>query len=125
MMYWMRATTHRKIGAVGRDDILGSRPASIHKKVRATLDKEALKYVDQFAAVFHQTTVGASNYSQKAELIDTLMQGIEDHRATFITYHSLQATEPVTYYIYPYGLTYHRGSLYLVGHAPQQDAIRH
>ena len=84
------------------------------------MGKEALKYVDQFASVFHQTMVGASDYSQKAELIDTLMQGIEDCRAMFITYQSLRATEPVTYDIYPFGLTYHRGSLYLVGHEPRQ-----
>jgi proteasome accessory factor B len=85
------------------------------KKIRSTLGKEALKYVDQFAAVFHQTAVGASDYSQKADLIDTLMQGIEDRRATFITYQSLHATEAVTYDVYPLGVTYHRGSLYLVG----------
>ncbi len=95
------------------------------KKIRATLGKEALKYVDQFAAMFHRTMVGAGDYSQKADLIDDLMVAIEDHRAVFITYQSLRATEPVTYDIYPYGLTYHRGSLYLVGHAPQHDAIRH
>jgi len=43
----------------------------------------------------------------------------------FLTYQSLRATEPVTYDIYPYGLTYHRGSLYLVGRAPEHDDIRH
>lgn len=69
--------------------------------------------------------VGANDYSQKAQLIDELMQSIEDRRAMFITYRSLRATEPVTYDIYPYGLTYHCGSLYLIGHAPQHDAIRH
>jgi len=95
------------------------------KKIRATLGNEALKYVEQFTGVFHQTIVGASNYSQKADLIDNLMVAIEDRRAAFITYQSLRATEPVTYDIYPYGLTYHRGSLYLVGRAPQHDTIRH
>ena len=95
------------------------------RKIRSSLGKGALKYVDQFASVFHQTTVGASDYSQKADLVDMLMQGIEERRAMFITYRSLRATEPVTYDIYPYGLTYHRGSLYLVGHAPDHDAIRH
>ena len=95
------------------------------KKIRASLGKEALKYVDQFGAMFHQTMVGISDYSKKAELIDELMVGIEDRRAVFITYQSLQATEPVTYDIYPYGLTYHRGSLYLIGRAPQHDEIRH
>ena len=95
------------------------------KKIRSTLGAEALKYIDRFAAIFHQTTVGASDYSEKADLIDTLMRTIEERRVTFITYQSLQATEPVTYDIHPFGLTYHRGSLYLVGHAPEHDSVRH
>lgn len=95
------------------------------KKIRASLGPKALKYVEQFATMFHQTMVGVSDYSKKADLIDELMVGIEDKRAVFITYQSLQATEPVTYDVYPYGLTYHRGSLYLVGWAPGQDDIRH
>jgi predicted DNA-binding transcriptional regulator YafY len=85
------------------------------KKIRATLGDSTLKYIEKFAPLFHKTMVGVSDYSQKAELIDQLMLGIEDHRAVFITYQSLQATEPVTYDIYPYGLAYHRGSLYLIG----------
>ena len=58
------------------------------RKIRSMLGKEALRYVEQFATVFHQTSAGASDYSEKAELIDTLMQGIEDRRAMFITYRS-------------------------------------
>jgi proteasome accessory factor B len=50
---------------------------------------------------------------------------IEDRRATFITYQSLHATEPVSYDVYPLGLVWHRASLYLVGHAPHHNAIRH
>lgn len=95
------------------------------RKIRASLGKGALKYVDHFASMFHQTMVGISDYSQKADLIDDLMVAIEERRAVFITYQSLRATEAVTYDIYPYGLTYHRGSLYLVGRAPEHDAIRH
>ena len=95
------------------------------KKIRATLGKEALKYAEQFRTVFHQTTVGVSDYSKKADLIDELMVGIEDRKAVFLTYQSMQATEPVTYDVYPYGLTYHRGSLYLIGRAPRHNEIRH
>ena len=51
--------------------------------------------------MFHQTMVGAGDYSKKADVIDELMVGIEDRRAVFITYQSLQATEAVTYDIYP------------------------
>jgi len=95
------------------------------KKIRASLGTDALKYAERFGGMFHQTTVGASDYSKKADLIDELMRGIEDRQAVFLTYQSLRATEPVTYDIYPYGLTYHRGSLYLVGRAPEHDEIRH
>jgi proteasome accessory factor B len=95
------------------------------KKIRATLGVEALKYIDQFGTMFHQTMVGATDYTKKAELIDELMVGIEDRKAVFITYQSLQATEPVTYDIYPYGLVYHRGALYLVGRSPQRNEICH
>jgi len=95
------------------------------RKIRATLGPGALKYIERFGGMFHQTMVGAGDYSKKAEIIDQLMLGIEDCRAVFITYQSLQATEPVTYDIYPFGLSYHRGSLYLVGWAPQHAEIRH
>ena len=95
------------------------------KKIRAALGTEALKYVERFGHLFHQTMVGVSDYSKKADLIDELMIGIEDRKAVFVTYQSLQATEPVTYDIYPYGLAYHRGSLYLVGWSPDHKEIRH
>jgi len=73
------------------------------RKIKATLSPGALKYVERFGRMFHQTMVGAGDYSKKAEIIDQLMLGIEDSRAVFITYQSLQATEPVTYDIYPTG----------------------
>ncbi|MEN6495747.1 MAG: transcriptional regulator [Thermoguttaceae bacterium] len=95
------------------------------KKIRSALGDRALKYADRFTPLFHQTTIGTSNYAAKGELIDRLMVGIEDRRAVFITYQSLRATEPVSYDIYPYGLAYHHGSLYLVGWSTDHAAIRH
>lgn len=95
------------------------------RKIRAVLGAQALKYMEGCAEFFHQTQVGAGDYSQKADLIDALMLGIEESKAVFITYHSLQSTEPTTYDVHPYGLVYHRGSLYLVGLAVQDGQIRH
>jgi proteasome accessory factor B len=95
------------------------------KKIRVTLGAEALKFVEKFGRVFYQTMVGTSDYSKKAEIIDQLVLGIEDRRAVFITYQSLQATEAVTYDIFPYGLVYHRGALYVVGWGRDQNEIRH
>jgi len=95
------------------------------RKVRAVLSAQALKYLDKFAGVFHQSLVGAGDYSRKGELVDQLVMAMEDRRITHITYQSLQATEPVTYDVYPYGLVHHRGSLYLVGWAPHRGRIQH
>ncbi len=95
------------------------------RKIRAMLGDGAAKYAESFARSFYQTSVGTGDYSRKADIIDALMVGIEECKAVFLTYQSLQATEPTTYDCYPYGLLYHRGSLYLVGHAPDHQMIRH
>jgi proteasome accessory factor B len=95
------------------------------QKVRACLGPGALKYLDKFSAAFYQTTFGLSDYSKQADLIDQLVQAIEERRIVLLTYQSLRSTEPTTYDAYPYGLTYHRGALYLVGHSPDHDAVRH
>jgi len=95
------------------------------RKIRAMLSADALRYIDRFSGLFHQTMVGAGDYAKHSATIDNLMVGIEDCRAVFITYQSMRATEPVTYDIYPYGLIYHRGALYLVGRSVQRDEICH
>ena len=98
---------------------------SAFKKIRACLGKKALAYLDKMAGNLHHKAVGIGDYSTKAELIDQLMQAIEDHKATHIGYQSLKATEPVTYEIHPYGLTFHHGSLYLVAFSCDRNELRH
>lgn len=98
---------------------------SAFRKIRSTLGESTVAYLEKVAAEFHQTAVGASDYSRKSEIIDQLMIGIEDRRSTFLTYQSASATEPVTYDVYPYGLVYHRGSLYLVAFSTDRNEIRH
>jgi len=95
------------------------------RKIRASFGEGALHYIERFGAVFHQTAFGQHDYARKAEILDRLTMAIEDHRAVFITYQSQRATEPVTYDLYPYGLVYHRGALYLVGWAVEHKEIRH
>ena len=98
---------------------------SAFAKIRAVLGDEALRYLEKMAGALHQTSVGASDYSKQAEVIDRLMIGIEDRLIAFLTYQSLQATEPVTYDVYPYALIWHRCSLYLVAHAVAHGEVRH
>ena len=95
------------------------------KKIRAALEPVPLDYLDKFATMFCQTMVGMHDYSKKADLIDSLMQAMEDGQVVSMTYQALQATEPVTYLVCPYGLAYHRGSLYLVGRTRRHEDICH
>lgn len=95
------------------------------KKVRVSLGKPALQYLDKMAGHLHTTAVGTSDYTEKSEIIDALLQAIEERRVAHIEYQSLQATEPVTYEICPYGITFHRGSLYLVAFSRDHNELRH
>jgi len=94
-------------------------------KIRSLFNETAWAYVEKMAHSFYQTRTGVCDYAKKAELIDQIMVGIEDHRAIELRYCSLKATQPVTYEVYPYGLTYHRGALYLVGLLVERNEIRH
>lgn len=98
---------------------------SAFQKIRACLGKTALAYLEQMAAHLHHTSVGAGDYSRQSEQVDQLMQAIEDRRATHIVYRSQRATEPVTYEIHPYGIIYHRGSMYLVAWSRDHHEVRH
>lgn len=98
---------------------------SAFAKVRASLDEQAIRYLEKIAAAFHETSLGAGDYAKRGQLIDTLMIGVEDRRFTSISYQSTRSTEPVSNIVYPYGLIFHRGSLYLVAFAPEHKEVRH
>ncbi len=95
-----------------------------YRKVRASLGESDLNYLERFANVFQDTQFGVTNYAEKAEVIDSLLIGIEDRRVVFITYRSERSTEPVTYDIHPYRFTRHRNSLYLQGFKPEDEGLR-
>jgi predicted DNA-binding transcriptional regulator YafY len=98
---------------------------SAMKKIRATLSKPALEYIERFPQLFHCTTAGCGNYEKKAEIIDDLTRAAEDHKAVHIAYQSQQATEPATRDVYPYCLVWNKGLLYLVAFAPEHDKLCH
>jgi proteasome accessory factor B len=104
---------------------LGQAAHQAFQKVRACLGPTALSYLDKMAGNLHATAVGVSDYSQQAELLDLLLQAIEERKAMILLYQPLRATEPVEYEVCPYGLAWHRGSLYLVAHSRDHDEIRH
>jgi predicted DNA-binding transcriptional regulator YafY len=94
------------------------------QKIRVMLGDTAIRYVEKMADAVHVTR-RAMTMPNKAEIVDTLLQGLEERKVVWLTYQSQRATEPVTYDVHPYGLTCHRGTLYLIGFAPQHNEIRH
>ena len=98
---------------------------SAFAKIRGMLGETALSQIDKVSKSFLQTMPGVSDYSGKGDLIDLLMLAIEDHRIAFVAYQSERATEPVSLEVYPYGVVYHKGSLYLVAYSRDHKMIRH
>lgn len=94
------------------------------QKIRVMLGDTAIRYVEKMADAVHVTR-RAMTMPNKAEIVDTLLQGLEERKVVWLTYQSQRSTEPVTYDVHPYGLTCHRGTLYLIGFAPQHNEIRH
>src|SRR5262249_53631535 len=93
-------------------------------KIRASLGKTALEYVDRFAGLFHCTSFGQGDYANKAEILEALTIAIEDHKATHITYQSQRATEPATRDVYPLAMVRHKGAVYLLAGLPEPEQIR-
>jgi proteasome accessory factor B len=93
-------------------------------KIRGMVGPRALAYLEKMAGNIHLTAVGAGDYVGKGDILDQVQRGIEESKATLIVYRSQRSTEPVTYEIFPYALVEHRGSVYIVAHSRDHDAVR-
>ncbi|HVX14812.1 MAG TPA: transcriptional regulator [Pirellulales bacterium] len=106
------------------DTLIGQAADRALAKIRSMVGERALAYLERMAANIHLTAVGAGDYRGKGEVLDQVQQGIEESKATMIVYRSQRSTEPVTYEIFPYALIEHRGSVYVVAHSRDHDAVR-
>ncbi|QDT36040.1 helix-turn-helix transcriptional regulator [Stratiformator vulcanicus] len=94
------------------------------RKVRASLSEDMLKHLDRLPAGFHDTRQRFSDYSKQADVVDRLCMAVDENRIAEITYQSMRSTEPVTYRVFPYGLTNHRGTLYLTADSEEHGTFR-
>ena len=94
-------------------------------KLKATFKPEALSIIESLGPLIHQTSIGSSDYTTRATVIDALMTAIEDRKVTTIEYHSLKADAPRPVSVQPLGLVYHEGSLFLMAIAEEHGHIRH
>ena len=96
---------------------------SAFQKLRLTLGETEANYVDKLMARIHFARVEAIG-PRDSSVVDDLLVAIEDCRAIFIEYSSANSTEPLTYDIFPYGLTEYKGSLYVVGFSCHHSEVR-
>lgn len=98
---------------------------SVFVKLRQQFSPEALTYLDSLAGSLHETTFGHSDYSERADTIDTLMLGVKESRMTRLLYHPLRSDTPEEYELQPLGLIWHRLTLYLVASSVDRPEPRH
>lgn len=94
-------------------------------KLRQQFCPDALAYLDLLAATLHETTFGHSDYSERAEVIDTLMLGVSESRVTRLLYHPLRSDVPEQYELQLLGIIWHRSTLYLVSVSEERPDPRH
>jgi len=94
-------------------------------KIRATLGRPALEYLDLFAGFFHATAFGSHDYARRNDVIDAVLVAVEDGRAVRLLYRSERETAPSHREVHPCGLIYHAGALYLAALDPGQGRIKH
>ena len=103
----------------------GEAARSAFQKIRASLGAGALAYLERFAEAFYLTGEAAGDYAAKADLIDGLMVAIEDGKVARILYRSERSVEATHRDVHPYGVAYHRGSLYIVALDPDDRRVKH
>ncbi len=94
------------------------------RKVRGALGDHAVKYCEKLNRMFRTSGFGIGDYTQRGELIDTLIQAMEERRRVLVVYQSMQSTEPVEQELGPQGLIWHNGSLYLIAWSARREEIR-
>lgn len=98
---------------------------SAFRKIESGFSKKTLEYLEQLASTFHQTSLGVSNYQDRGDTINALLTAIEDQRVTNLLYYSMRSEAPGDVILHPYGLVYHRASLYLVAFVSEYNELRH
>ncbi|MCG6157251.1 helix-turn-helix transcriptional regulator [Rubinisphaera margarita] len=98
---------------------------SAMKKIKATLKNSQCEYLDKIGGLVHSVRSRTSDYAEKEQILDDLMVTCEDSTIAGISYQSARSTEPVSYFVHPYGFVYFRDSIYLVAFSQHHREVRH
>lgn len=98
---------------------------SLFQKLESQLFSESKTLQDNLSDGFHLTSIGASDYSGRSQLISTVLEAVQKRSVLSVTYKKNNAAKPSEYKLHPYSLVYHRGSLYLVALSVAAEGVRH
>lgn len=96
----------------------------VYRKVRGALSESALKFCEQLNQTIRVSGFGASDYSRRGKIIDTVLQAMEDRRRVLVVYQSQESTEATEQELGPQGFIWHNGSLYLIAWSTRREEIR-
>src|SRR5690606_3894590 len=82
----------------------------VYRKVRGALSEEALRFCDRLSQTIRISGFGASDYQQRGQIIDTILQAMEDGRRVLVAYQSQESSEPIEQELGPQGFLWHNGS---------------
>lgn len=98
---------------------------SLFQKLESQLFKQSKALQESLATAFHLTSIGASDYSGRSQLISTFFDAVQRRRVLRMVYRKNNSPTPSEYELHPYGLVYHRGSLYIVAFSVASQKMRH
>lgn len=98
---------------------------SLFQKLETQLFSESKTLQDNLTDSFHLTSIGASDYSGRSQLISTVLEAVQKRYELSVTYQKNNAPKPSEYQLHPYSLVYHRGSLYLIAFSVASQEMRH
>lgn len=94
------------------------------QKIRSTLTREVVDYLARLRSTFTVTQRGLVDHRDLSRVVDDLVDAIAGRHKVEMSYRSLGRTEPRTYVVHPYLLTYHAGALYLVAYSEHHEEVR-
>jgi predicted DNA-binding transcriptional regulator YafY len=96
----------------------------VYRKVRGALGEQALKFCEQLNQTIRVSGFGASDYTKRGKILDTILLAMESKRRVLVSYQSQESTEPIEQELGPQGFIWHNGSVYLIAWSARREEIR-
>jgi proteasome accessory factor B len=97
---------------------------SAFEKIREALPERSLPYLARVQEIFAARPDPRKDYSDKQEVIASVIDAILHERRARIDYYSFSSRRAKSYTVEPYKLVYHHGGLYLFARAQEYGEVR-